>query len=92
MTYKAMDLVALLGAINGSLGREKAPYGERGPDGQLVPNVGTYTLDHDATGWRLEIMVSGGGSRNISPRLKKTPMGRWLSAFAAGIDANRNVG
>ena len=42
-----------------------------------------FQLDHNGQGYRL---MTKGGARDISPRLKSTMMRLWLEAFEIGID------
>lgn len=50
-------------------------------------NRTTLQLDHNAQGYRL---MTHGGVRDISPRLKPTMMRLWLEAFEIGIDHAKN--
>ena len=47
---------------------------------------GNYSIDGAYGGFRL---VSGGGGRDISPRLTKSELAGWIEAFIAGFDAGK---
>ncbi len=91
-TTKA-ELDQLVRMINKRLGRPEYDW-YRSPAGPNVCRVGALTLDRSYGGNRLhEVVNSGGGVREIGPRLSAGPMANYLHAILAGIDfAEANLG
>lgn len=48
---------------------------------------GSYVLDKDSTGWKLQEMLSSGGNYDRSGRMKTADMALFLRAYLSGISA-----
>jgi hypothetical protein len=79
--------VATLNSIFGYAG--DAYQDARGPDGGLIANAGTYTLDGAYGGWRLCQMCAGGGERDITGRGTYRETYDAINAFIDGAQAMR---
>jgi hypothetical protein len=83
-------LRARVAALNSLFGYSGDAYAEaRGPDGGLVANAGTYTLDGAYGGWRLCQMCAGGGERDITGRGTARETYDAINAFMGGAEAMR---
>ena len=81
-------LRARLNLLNSLFGYAGEPYAEaRGPDGGLVANVGTYTLDCAYGGSRLCQMSAGGGEPDITGRGTARETYDTINAFIDGAAA-----
>lgn len=78
--------------LNKELGQELKPYKEeRAPNGDLIPNPGTYYVVNCNGGYRLERMSKGGGSSNASSRGSKRAVFDHIHAMLQGIRAYKEA-
>ena len=84
------DLQARVNRINRTLGRSEEPYqSERGPNGELRGNPGTYKLDGAYGGWALNRMAQDGGTgeSGVLERGPARDLYDRMGAMLAGIEA-----
>lgn len=84
------DLEARVNRINRTLGLPEEPYkAERGPNGELQGNPGTYKLDGAYGGWALTRMARDGGTGEATVLTRGSARDLYdrMGAFLDGIEA-----
>jgi hypothetical protein len=88
------DLQARVNRINRTLGLPEDPYqAERGPNGELQGNPGTFKMDGAYGGWALNRMARDGGTGEscVLTRGSARDLYDRMGAFLDGIDAARGA-
>jgi len=87
------ELKQLIGFLNRRCGYPEEPYSQD-ESGKFHPNANVYHLDIAYGGYRLSQMSSTEGctgTSDISPRLTKGELARWIRAYTEGVQIGQQT-